>query len=472
MIGAVIQKELVTLSRSSVFLWLSCAMLALVIAAAALSGQRLATFERERHTAEAIDQEVWEGQGARNPHSAAHFSRYAFKPIPSLAAFDPGVIDYAGIAVWMEAHVQNPAVFRRAEDLGDDGQFANLSPAWVLQVIAPLFLFLILFGTVSGEREDGTLRQLAASGAPPRALFAGKLVGTCAAIGVITLPALLLGVWAVSAASDDAMMADTGIRTLGLILTYALYFAGLGGFALGISALCRDRRSALITLVSLWAVSIILLPRLASGLAMTLYPQPDASDMANALKAIPMAYRKDTAYQEKMKAELLAQYGAQRVEDLPVDFLGYRLQKGEEYTDPLFDAFYDDIHARHAQQARLLDALSIVSPVLAVQSLSAGLSGSDRVHQIDFTKAAEAHRRKIIKQLNDELLINGVKTKGRYIADPSLWKDVPNLRYSAPDFATLAGRYTGSFTILLLFAAVGVSFAMAMLGRAHRRIAA
>ena len=54
--------------------------------------QRVQTFEAERAAASAADRWIWVEQGADNPHSAAHFSRYAFKPVPILGLFDPGAL--------------------------------------------------------------------------------------------------------------------------------------------------------------------------------------------------------------------------------------------------------------------------------------------------------------------------------------------------------------------------------------------
>ena len=41
--------------------------------------------------ARVADTEVFNAQGTKNPHSAAHFSRMAHKPVAPLSAFDPGV---------------------------------------------------------------------------------------------------------------------------------------------------------------------------------------------------------------------------------------------------------------------------------------------------------------------------------------------------------------------------------------------
>ncbi|WP_425409366.1 DUF3526 domain-containing protein [Hyphococcus sp.] len=472
MIGAIVNKELNTFFRSGVFISLSIAVIALLASAAALSAQRIATFERERMAAESTDREVWDNQGERNPHSAAHFSRYAFKPVSALVAFDPGVTDYAGLAVWMEAHSQNPAVFRRAEDLGDAGRIADLSPAWVLQYITPLFLFLILFGAVAGEREQGTLRQMAASGVTARALLFGKLTSAGAAIAAIIIPALLLSLWAAASASDNTALPDTLARMIGLFAAYAVYFVALAGIAIGVSALCREKRAALLALVGLWALSLVLAPRLAAGVATIAYPEANPAQLSRDLSAASNAFYQDDEYREQIEKAILEEYNVDSVEDLPVEYGAYTLQKSEEHAHPLFEAFYAGINDNHRNQEKVLHAFSIFSPVLALENLSAGLSGSDRHHQIAFAKAAEMHRRIIVKQLNDDYMFNAGDAGYGYSAGEALWSDVPDFEFVAPRFASLTTNYLFSVVVLAGYALFGVGFAAAMLRRAQGKVAA
>lgn len=470
MIAAIVRKEISTYLRSGVFISLAVAMIALLAAAAALSAQRIAAFERERVAAEAVDNEVWNSQGERNPHAAAHFARYAFKPIPRLAAFDPGITDHAGIALWMEAHYQNPAVFRRAEDLGDAGRMANLSPAWVLQVAAPLFIFLILFSAVAGEREAGTLRQMATTGVRPGAVLTGKLLGAGLALSVILIPGAILSLWLIGGASAQAVLPDGGIRTMGLILAYALFTAAVGAFAIGASALFREKRNALIVLVGLWAASFVMVPRLASGAAAALYPQPDATALSAELAAAASGARGDEAYQQQIREAILAEYGVDTIEELPINFGAYSLQMSEEYAHPLFEALYERLDGIHDDQESVLRAASLASPVMALQKLSAGLAGADRLHQNAFAAGAEAHRRKSVKLLNDDLMINGAG-QPRYAADETLWRQVADFSYAPPRFAGVASHYAFSFIVLGIYVLGGFWFAAWALGRAQKRIA-
>ncbi|MEO1015994.1 MAG: DUF3526 domain-containing protein [Pseudomonadota bacterium] len=468
MIAAIAQNEFRGFLRNGVFISLAAAMLALMIGAAALSAQRLATFERERAAAEAVDHEVWIGQGARNPHSAAHFARYAFKPVPRLAAFDPGVTDYAGLALWMEAHYQNPAVFRRAEDLGDAGRFADLSPAWILQYAAPLFLFLVLFSSIAGEREQGTLRQMSASGLSARSLLAGKLAGAGLGVAAIIAPALILSLLA-AGAGGIRTLPDVSVRTIGLAAAYVAYFVAIGGVAIGVSALAKEKRTALTALVAIWAGAFVLLPRLAASVAVTLHPTPEGATLSKALKEASEAYYVSDELKEQLKADTLAEHGVDKVDDLPFNYRGYALQWSEEYSHPLFEAFYDTLDATAARQEGVIAAASVFSPALAIDVLSAGLSGTDRHHHDAFRSAAEIHRRQTVKQLNDDLTYNAKER--RYTNDETLWREIDDFSHTPPRFSELAGRYVPSALILFVYAAGGLAFAGFALNRAQKEIA-
>lgn len=64
--------------------------LILVLGTAALTGAAMHSVrEAERSVAQADEARVWAMQGAANPHGAAHFGRYLFKPLSPLAVVDP-----------------------------------------------------------------------------------------------------------------------------------------------------------------------------------------------------------------------------------------------------------------------------------------------------------------------------------------------------------------------------------------------
>lgn len=459
MITTLIQKDLTVLVRQRLVLIAAVTMVVLSACAACLSVQRTADFTAERLAAEASDQEVWESQGEKNPHGAAHVSRYAFKPVPGLAAFDPGSLDHAGLAVWMEAHRQNPAVFRRAEDGDDLHLLARLDPAWLLRVVAPLFLILVLHGALAGEREDGTFRQLMSSGVTRLQIGTSKLVAGLAALIVILLPAVATTL-AVTALATGYAAPDELLRVGGLALTYLGYFTVIALVIVGVSALSPTRRTAFATLVVLWGASVVVAPRLAGDLAVALHPHPDAQTVRDQLSSASRAYFADPELQDADRRALLAEYGVDDVEALPISWSGYYLQRGEEVSHPLFEEIFREIDDRHAQQDRVTRRIALFSPTLAVRELSAGLAGTDRLHHRAFTVQAEAHRRRIIKALNRDLMLNGAQGGFQYKAGADLWEQIPPFADGPPSFPDLAPAYGGAAAILSAQLAAALLFAV------------
>ncbi len=442
------------------------AVVLVMLGAVLIGAERTASFDRERGSALDADREVWLGQGARNPHSAAHFSRYAFKPLPPLASFDPGTVDYAGLAVWMEAHRRNPATFRYAESAGASTTFESLSPAWVLQALVPLLIVLALFPSYAGEREDGTLRQLLGTGVTSDTVFAGKLLAALRLLFLMLLPLLALSVLAVVSADMEAHQPDPVLRTLSLVVAYSLYLLAFCLLALGVSALSPNRRSAAIALFAFWFLFVVLVPRLAGDLALARTPQPDATEVSNSLRGIGMAYWDSDELRESARQQALDEYGVSSEDELPIDFAAYELQFSEEYADPLYAEVYRNLEAVHAAQERTLSALSIVSPTMAVARISAGLAGTDRVHHLAFTEEAELHRQRIIKQMNDDMMLNAGDAGYSYQSDPEFWEEIADFHGSLPPLSRFARHYLWDLVALLAWLIAAFLFAKTAVARA------
>src|SRR3546814_19244931 len=57
-------------------------------------------------------------------------------------------------------------------------------------------------------------------------------------------------------------------------------------------------------------------------------------------------------------------------------------------------------------QDRVHEAFSVISPFIAIKSLSAALAGTDVEYGNDFSAAGEGYRRNMIRILHDDLLRN------------------------------------------------------------------
>src|SRR5690606_31590324 len=139
------------------------------------------------------ERERWLGQGEKDPHTAAHYSVYAFKPAPALAALEQGVEPCVGQAIWLEAHAPNDALYRPQGDASALQRMASIGPAGLIIGFAPLVAFLLTFATLAQERERGTLRlSLGAASSARRIVTAKALACWLLLLICLALPAVLL----------------------------------------------------------------------------------------------------------------------------------------------------------------------------------------------------------------------------------------------------------------------------------------
>ncbi|MEM9387433.1 MAG: DUF3526 domain-containing protein [Pseudomonadota bacterium] len=466
MSGVLMAKDAALMQREPLLRALLIAVLVLLLVALFSGAQRGAQFAQERTAAQAADHEVWLEQGERNPHSAAHFSRYAFRPVAPLALLDPGVSDFAGLAVWMEAHFQDPADFRRAEDASQLSRFAQLSPAFLLLTAAPLLIFVMLYASIAGEREDGTMRQLLASGVGADEIYLGKLqAGLWIVLRVYTLVFLPISIVAVGGASSG-QAGDVLLRLALLYVTYAVYLSIFVAMAIGVSALCRGRLTALSTLAGLWVLMAVLVPRLGAGVATTLHPQPDARATETRLGEASYLWWGDEQMQARTREDALAQHGVDDVAKLPFNYEAYTLQASEEVSNPVFDRIYADLVARYRAQESVVRSFSLLSPSLPTTSLSRALAGTDRAHHEAFTEAAETRRRQMIKMLNEDFMVHAGEAGYGYTAGRDLWERFGDFAYRAPSFPSMLGRYAFDVLLLLGWLAAAVTTSRAFVRRA------
>lgn len=457
-------------ARLALFMLLALAVMASLTSAA----HRNASDDlRARFQAQA-DHE-FDGQPARHPHRMVHYGHFVFRPLPPLAAFDPGVDAFTGNTIYLEGHRQNSANFGDVRQSSLLARFGQLTPAFVLQVLAPLVLVFIGFGLIAGERRNGTLRVLKAHGVGPRDLLLGKGLALGGLAGLMLLPALGSLGWLVIAAGAQPVPAL--ILALGYAVYLALWVLGI----VVVSALARDPRNALVTLLGVWALTTILVPRVAPDIALTAAPIPTRleTDIAilRDLRKIGDSHNPDDPHFAAFKARTLAQYGVNRVEDLPVNYRGLLALEGEKLTSQLFDDYAERQFEQQRRQSTIVTGFGLISPAIALRSLSMALAGTDLEGHRRFLSQAETYRYDIVQRLNrlqaeavtfsDDSNRNKDPEAGRRARiDPANWGKVPDFAYQPASLPEKLRSAAPAAVILLAWlTAVGL-----LLRRAARRL--
>lgn len=163
---------------------------------------------------------------------------------------------------------------------------------------------------------------------------------------------------------------------------------------------------------------------------------------------------------EALKQRVLKQYGVDKLEALPVNFAGVSLQEGEEHGNAVFDKNYANLWSRFERQNRLKQIAGLLAPMMAIQSISMGLAGTDFAHHRAFATAAESYRRTLVKKMNGDMTYNAGKQDFSYLAQPALWQTVEDFRYEAPSTGWALRNQTISLAMLALWFVVALTGAL------------
>lgn len=395
---------------------------------------------RARFQAEADSR--FDGQPERHPHRVVHYGHFVFRVPPALAAFDPGVDAFTGNSIYLEGHRQNSANFGDVRQSSLLARFGTLTPAFVLQILAPLVLIFIGFGVIVREREAGTLRQSMAQGLSAHQLVAGKLIALLAAAALLGAPGALALGWLVITESAPLWPA------LALALAYALYLSIWAALILIVSAWASTSRGALLLLLSLWAAFVVLIPRVAPDLAFAAHPTPTRleTDIAiqRDLRKMGDSHNPDDPHFAAFKQSVLDRYGVERVEDLPVNYRGLLALEGERMSSLLFERYARELAATQHSQSHFALMASALSPTIAMRDFSMRAAGTDLEAHRRFLDQAEAYRYAIVQQLNrlqaealtfddDSNRNSNPEAARRVRIDTSNWQALPDFSYKAAD---------------------------------------
>jgi ABC-2 type transport system permease protein len=466
--------RLLTRNRVAVIAFALLVLLTLVAMASSWAHQRGVAALRDRHQHEA--QHAFDAQPDRHPHRMVHYGHFIFRPLGALAAFDPGVDGFTGNSMFLEGHRQNTANFGDVRQSSLLVRFGQLTPAFVLQAVVPLLLIFLGYGALSRETERGTLRLLMLQGATRSQVVRGKLL----AVGVMALLAglpAMLGL-ALIAGQPGAL----GLPIVVIAAGYAAYLALWAVLILLVSAIAGRSRDALLALIGLWVVTVVLLPRIAPDVAGAAVPlanrlQTDVA-IARDLRTMGDSHNPDDPHFAAFKRSVLDRYGVTKVEDLPINYKGIVALEGERMTSSLFNDYAARSFAAQDKQIAIIKTIALLSPAIALRSLSMAAAGTDFAGHRRFLEQAEAHRYALVQRLNrmqaeNVSLADDVATDAgadrRKRVSASNWRAMPDFRFAAPDGATLAGNALLPGLVILLG---WLALAAALLAAATRRLGA
>jgi len=423
----------------------------LLVVATWLSFNYFNSIQQQHAEAKSNARNIWVSQDEKNPHSAAHYGTYAFKPKYPLSLVDPGVDKYSGISIFLEAHKRNESQYMAAADQTGLARFGELSPDFILLFIIPLLIILIAYNAFTREKEQGTLQLLKSQGISMWQLTLGKWGGVFIPVLLITTGVFVLAFLLLSGLEDFGELSYSSLIVM--FLVYLVYYAIFINISLFVSAWTKQSSIALVSLLGIWILVCLAMPKASSNLADSIYPYPSrqafTADVEKDKKAGLDGHNPWSQAAKEFERETLEKYGVDSLHKLPFNFDGYRMQKGEEHEAEVYFKHYELLKETHQGQTKVYQASALLSPFLPARFLSMAIAHTDYGTHWDFADAAENYRLNLQKSLNMDFAENSEYGNWAYKADKSLWKELPDFSYTPPTIGSVVQRNWTNFLLLI-----------------------
>lgn len=438
----IIKNEWSALSRNKILLGVSLGFLAVLMISVFMGNLQTQKQETRYQEAKAEVRKQWEQIDAMNPHGAAHYGTYVFKPTNMLSSLDEGVNSVTGNVIRVEGHVQNEIVYSEASQMQAVSKFGKLKSSLLLQYILPLLLLFLSFHSVSSERQSGRYKMLLLQGASPTAIVWSKALAVWLfGMLILTITILIYLMLNLSLVDGDILS-----RAFYFYAAYALYYFIITCLTVMFSARWQNSTVALTSMLGIWILWTIFLPNIVLSTLEKSYPLPSRNEFKAAMKedrskGIDGHDPRDERGKE-LEAETLKEYGVETVEELPINFDGIRMQADEEYGNIVWDKHFGNLRNVMAQQKRRYQLAGIFNPFISLQNASKGFAASDNLHHEEFLIQVENYRRSFIKMLNDKHAFGGSKSGDwSWKADNEFYKSVPDYEYQPIPLKSVITHY-------------------------------
>jgi ABC-2 type transport system permease protein len=377
----------------------------LILLYAAFSGWKNYTIQNE--TSEKYQHESredWLKNPDKNPHRMAHYGNFAFRKSTPLSVFEFGMEPFFGNAIFLEAHKQNTANFSEAGFSNSMLRFGEISIAMVLQILLPLLIFFLGFNAVAAERENGTLKLLLSQGISWKQLLKGKISGLVSVIMMLFIPTILILVFIWLLLQNFTISTDETIKIFLFILFHFIYLLFFCTTAVLISASSKTSKKALISLIGIWLVFTIILPRTTQAIGAYIYEAPSKikfqRDIEKDILKQGDSHNPNDLHYKAVKDSLLSAYKVDSIQKLPFNYSGFIMTEGEKISSKIYNEQLEKLLKVYEKQNSFSKAVSFINPYIAIRNLSMGLSNTDYDSYIDFQKQAEAYRYNMAQKMN------------------------------------------------------------------------
>ena len=380
----------------------------------------------------------WEANPDKHPHRMAHFGSFALRIKHPLSVFDYGIDNYAGNAVYLEAHKQNTVNYSEASFSTGMLRMGELSIAMLLQIILPLIIFFLGFSSIAADKENGTLKIISSQGASSFQLLTGRTIGLWLISSLFFIPAFAVTGILMLLQKNSHINADTLPRFLLTGLLYSIFYWVVAAFTVIVSAKSNTAKNALIKLLGIWLLMAIVLPKIVQVAGNSIYTAPSKLSFETAIEKDIVkqgdSHNPDDPFFKRVRDSVFKKYGVSSADSLPVNMGGIVGYEGERLSSETYVKHYNDLTDLYRRQNAVSKWTGFINPFMMLKHNSMALSGSDFESYINFQQQAELYRYSLAQRMNalqTKYVSNAKPKEGSHALhiDKEYFKAFPDFNY-------------------------------------------
>ena len=355
--------------------------------------------------------------------------------------------------------------------------FGALDLEFIIRVVISLLALLFTYDAIAGERELGTLKLMLANSIPRDVVILGKAVGNYVSLLVPFGLSVLIGLGIIVLSPLVHFDGEMWKRLFAAGLVTLLYIWVFTAIGLFISVCTQRSATALLSLLLIWVVFVLAVPKASNLLAGQIYRVPSIQEIQGQKSTIAQRINSENL-QEMIKigqktSEEIAEEWSAAGKDYHSDEEGFqsavrsavmkKIADIQKQVQDKINAEWDKIQLGYDRQRRKQLELAInfsrISPASSYVLAMTSIANTGLTRQQNFLKDTKQYQREFVNYVSAKM----AEGKG-LVLDPNNPKteidlsDMPRFDAKAPTFdASLSEAWVD----ILLLAFMGILFFMA-----------
>jgi ABC-type transport system involved in multi-copper enzyme maturation permease subunit len=227
-------------------------------------------------------------------HQGMTFVAEGYIPPSPLSLFSSGLSGYLPNKISTDSQ----GVWQAVNDYGINNPiallFGKIDFYFIITIILSLLAFIFTFNSITGEKESGTLRLIAANSVPRWKIIFAKIIGSYAVFLVSFFAGIISGLVLLTLTSTVPVLSGSYLVPFLIILIISLLFLFIL-FNLGILLSIKTRNSGASITASLllWVLIAVIVPKISPMIAQIVYP----------IESEEVVNKKKTMKREEIQAE-------------------------------------------------------------------------------------------------------------------------------------------------------------------------